>query len=860
MTVAGQELYGEWRIRAMIPRIMPTSPVTTCFCLAFFLSLSIAAAEDIQTEDFEAGFKADRWSFSEGKEFPGASGKFERAKDAAHGGQFGGRLSFDFSGGGNYVAAVATLDKVPELAAVKLWVYNPGDNHLTFRYLDQSGQVHQKPFTAPKGQWADVTITTDDWQAHFGGPGDGKIRGGPKALAFLVENTDLKRGQLFIDDIRFVPGKAVVAETALYTAYCFAPAEGWSLRASGNAGASRLEGGKLAYDFTRGGRSLTLSRPDEPLLGKPVEIRLHLRGQAPGHALRLQIATHFMVFERNLGEISGSGEHEMVVPAPPGAGWQFFGGENDGKLHGLLRITGLVLDAGSKVDQGELEIRDIQVKAEYPSNRACILQADYRAKDNKFVAICRGLLPKASSGSLAWTLRDWDGAVLSKGAKDVSLPALTEPLELAIDAPTSTTDFVEAEFSLQVSGQKIAPATACYVSQVQARGDDKLDGASPFGMGLYLYRYPNTPEGLAEMDRAAGLAARAGVKWSREEFHWARIQGKKGQFDWSFYDKLVATAKKHGISVYGLLAYWSDWTKPYTQEGIDDYSRFAAEAVKRYRDDIRHWEVWNEPNIFFWQGSRDQYAQLLKSAAAAIKEANPQAKVLGCSTSGIDTAFIKRTLELGAPFDALTIHPYRADLYDLRFIEELRSVAGLVKPSDGQARPVWITEMGWSTQSEFPWMGQDFRANSQRRQAQMLARTYLDALASGVCANISWYDFRNDGQDPFNDEMNMGIMTRDFRPKPAYRAFATLTRLLAGKRFDAQVDMGKDVVAFRFIGGQGGPVLAIWNPSGELDASLPSSKSATLVNLMGASRKLDPQDGKLTLRAPVGQPVFAVTE
>jgi hypothetical protein len=108
--------------------------------------------------------------------------------------------------------------------------------------------------------------------------------------------------------------------------------------------------------------------------------------------------------------------------------------------------------------------------------------------------------------------------------------------------------------------------------------------------------------------------------------------------------------------------------------------------------------------------------------------------------------------------------------------------------------------------------------------------------------------------------MNMGIMMRDFRPKPAYRAFATLTRLLAGKRFDAQVDAGKDVVAFRFIGGQGGPVLAIWNPTGELNAALPASKSATLVNLMGASRKLDPQDGKLILRAPAGQAVFVVAE
>jgi hypothetical protein len=53
------------------------------------------------------------------------------------------------------------------------------------------------------------------------------------------------------------------------------------------------------------------------------------------------------------------------------------------------------------------------------------------------------------------------------------------------------------------------------------------------------------------------------------------------------------------------------------------------------------------------------YAELLIKARAAIKKANPNARVLGCSTAGIDLDFIRRTMELGATFDVLTIHPYR---------------------------------------------------------------------------------------------------------------------------------------------------------------------------------------------------------
>ncbi|MGB1700168.1 MAG: family 1 glycosylhydrolase, partial [Nannocystaceae bacterium] len=75
-----------------------------------------------------------------------------------------------------------------------------------------------------------------------------------------------------------------------------------------------------------------------------------------------------------------------------------------------------------------------------------------------------------------------------------------------------------------------------------------------------------------------------------------------GKYDFHYYDKVVETARRHGISVYGLLAYWSRWTKPYTEEGIDDFCRWARAVVRRYKGKVKHWEIYNEPNIFFWSG------------------------------------------------------------------------------------------------------------------------------------------------------------------------------------------------------------------------------------------------------------------
>jgi hypothetical protein len=80
-------------------------------------------------------------------------------------------------------------------------------------------------------------------------------------------------------------------------------------------------------------------------------------------------------------------------------------------------------------------------------------------------------------------------------------------------------------------------------------------------------------------------------------------------------------------------------------------------------------------------------------------------------------------------------------------------------------------------------------------------RTYLCSIVSGVEPRTFWYDFRNDGDDPIYFEHNMGILTRELQPKPAYLAFGTLTRVLKGLRFagPANVTASAETFAFRFL-------------------------------------------------------------
>jgi hypothetical protein len=247
------------------------------------------------------------------------------------------------------------------------------------------------------------------------------------------------------------------------------------------------------------------------------------------------------------------------------------------------------------------------------------------------------------------------------------------------NAVTSGRKFLEAEFTLDVAGQDVPPVQTAWVAPLENTGDATLNPESPFGMGLYLNRYSGDAEGRALMERAALAARDAGVKWSREEFAWARIEPQRGEVDWSYYDNLLACARRNGITVYAIVGFWTPWTKPYTAEGIEDYVRFVKALVGRYRTEVKQWEIWNEPNTFFWQGPKEMYANLLSRSYTAVKEIDPAAQVLGLSTSGIDTRFIDQMLALKSPFDVLSIHPYRAHLNDQAFINDLQKASRQVR-------------------------------------------------------------------------------------------------------------------------------------------------------------------------------------
>ncbi len=90
----------------------------------------------------------------------------------------------------------------------------------------------------------------------------------------------------------------------------------------------------------------------------------------------------------------------------------------------------------------------------------------------------------------------------------------------------------------------------------------------------------------------------------------------------------------------------------------------------------------------------------------------------------------------------------------------------------GDTKPIWFTEFGWSTSSQVAF--QDGGV-SMEAQADYLTRAY-NCLAQDPYVEVAaWHNLRNTRwhNDADTWAAQLGLMTTDFTPKPAYNALKT---------------------------------------------------------------------------------------
>jgi xylan 1,4-beta-xylosidase len=131
---------------------------------------------------------------------------------------------------------------------------------------------------------------------------------------------------------------------------------------------------------------------------------------------------------------------------------------------------------------------------------------------------------------------------------------------------------------------------------------------------------------------------------------------------------------KPGVNLGELQLGWGYPPKDY-DKWAELIRQWVKHCVERYgKDEVLtwYWELWNEPDIFYWHGTAEEYDKLYDYTAAAIKGVLPQARVGGPATTGPAApraaAFLRQFLEhcargknyatgkTGAPLDLITYH------------------------------------------------------------------------------------------------------------------------------------------------------------------------------------------------------------
>ena len=114
---------------------------------------------------------------------------------------------------------------------------------------------------------------------------------------------------------------------------------------------------------------------------------------------------------------------------------------------------------------------------------------------------------------------------------------------------------------------------------------------------------------------------------------------------------------------------------PKSLEPWDDLMpHFAQHLVDRYGiDEVSKWyfEVWNEPNIDFWDGipRKGSYFELYAHTARALKSVNPRLRVGGPATAAaawVDD-FLKYDAANHVPIDFVSSHGYADDTVENLF-------------------------------------------------------------------------------------------------------------------------------------------------------------------------------------------------
>jgi len=314
-------------------------------------------------------------------------------------------------------------------------------------------------------------------------------------------------------------------------------------------------------------------------------------------------------------------------------------------------------------------------------------------------------------------------------------------------------------------------------------------------------------------------AQELGADWVRIWGTWENAEPNDGRINQPYVDMLagkVGDAKARGIKVLMIVGRTPAWASG--GHGAiappSDPARFGAfmgELAKRIPG-VDAWEIWNEQDGHeFWLGGPDpaHYTAMLKSAYPAIKAAQPHDLVVTGGTVGNNMDFLEQLYAAGAQgsFDAFGVHTDTAcntNHPDFIYRDErgrvgryaftgYREVHAVMSRNGDGAKPIWMTELGWNTQSTAPGScsvgerkGTKPLGVSEAQQEEFLTAAYRCLAADPFVQTALWFGVQDIPGSVHAG--GFGLYRWDGSAKPAAAAFRALDAGIAAQPCGGVVD------------------------------------------------------------------------
>lgn len=340
----------------------------------------------------------------------------------------------------------------------------------------------------------------------------------------------------------------------------------------------------------------------------------------------------------------------------------------------------------------------------------------------------------------------------------------------------------------------------------------------------------------------------AGIPWVRERLSWGEVEKEPGKFEWGRYQTTADALKAEGIHVYQI---WHDspgWTRPSKPNTLcpDDLRtvyRFTKTAAQHFASQIEAWEVWNEPDIFFWRDLSDRFAGFQKAAYLGLKDGNPKAMALqGSLCIGVSN-FANNVFEsdIGHYFDVFNWHIYNVPS---AYPPTLGGYNDILRRCRLDGRPAWLTEAGvriMGTEGEGKRL---LNADDQRKQCRFVPPSVVMSLVAGNDKHFFFVlpDYLENG-------VQFGSLRPDLTPYPSFVALSAAANFLGLSEHVGEYK-ADGLIAHLFSTPRGN-MLVMWADK-ETELTVPTEQRAVqIADIFGDVRDAPAENG--TVRVKVGQ-------